>query len=152
MKVDQGKFELLDQASSATFYEEGTAGEQFSDIPAETLALYPSTFARYSQDYTMTPNFPTTVQLFQDVWQRTNGERFDGVISIDPVVLSHMLAVAGPVDVAGEQISSENAVQLLLSDSYERFPSGTDSDRFFSEVSRAVFGHLTAGTHFPAVR
>ena len=123
MKVDQGKFELLDQASSATFYQEGTAGEQFSDIPAETLALYPSSFARYSQDYTMTPSFPTTVQLFQDLWQRTNGERFDGVISIDPVVLSHMLAVAGPVDVAGEQISSDNAVKLLLSDAYERFPN-----------------------------
>lgn len=150
MKVDQGKFELLDQASSATFYQEGTAGEQFSDIPAETLALYPSTFARYSQDYTMTPSFPTTVQLFQDLWQRTNGDRFDGVISIDPVVLSHMLAVAGPVDVAGEQISSENAVKLLLSDAYERFPNGRDSDVFFSEVSRAVFSHLTAGKWDPA--
>ncbi|SIR78720.1 DUF4012 domain-containing protein [Microbacterium sp. RURRCA19A] len=150
MKVDQGKFELLDQASSATFYEEGTAGEQFSDIPGDTLALYPSTFARYSQDYTMTPNFPTTVQLFQDLWTRTNGERFDGVISIDPVVLSHMLAVAGPVDVAGEQITSENAVKLLLSDAYERFPNGADSDRFFSEVSRAVFSHLTSGKWDPA--
>lgn len=150
MKVDQGKFELLDQASSRTFYEEGTAGEQFSDIPAETLALYPSSFARYSQDYTMTPSFPTTVQLFQDLWQRTNGERFDGVISIDPVVLSHMLAVAGPVDVAGEQISSENAVKLLLSDAYERFPNGQDSDAFFSEVSRAVFSHLTSGKWDPA--
>ncbi|MCG7418041.1 DUF4012 domain-containing protein [Microbacterium sp. ACRRU] len=150
MKVDQGKFELLDQASSRTFYEEGTAGEQFSDIPAETLALYPSSFARYSQDYTMTPDFPTTVQLFQDLWQRTNGERFDGVISIDPVVLSHMLAVAGPVDVGGEQISSDNAVKLLLSDAYERFPNGRDSDVFFSEVSRAVFSHLTAGKWDPA--
>ena len=150
MKVDQGRFELLDQASSRTFYEEGTAGEQFSDIPAETLALYPSSFARYSQDYTMTPDFPTTVQLFQDLWQRTNGERFDGVISIDPVVLSHMLAVAGPVDVAGEQISSDNAVKLLLSDAYERFPNGRDSDVFFSEVSRAVFSHLTAGKWDPA--
>ena len=150
MKVDQGRFELLDQASSATFYEEGTAGEQFSDIPAETLALYPSSFARYSQDYTMTPSFPTTVQLFQDLWQRTTGERFDGVISIDPVVLSHMLAVAGPVDVAGEQISSDNAVKLLLSDAYERFPNGRDSDVFFSEVSRAVFSHLTAGKWDPA--
>lgn len=150
MKVDQGKFELLDQASSRTFYEEGTAGEQFSDIPAETLALYPSSFARYSQDYTMTPSFPTTVQLFQDLWQRTNGERFDGVISIDPVVLSHMLAVAGPVDVAGEQISSDNAVKSLLSDAYERFPNGRDSDVFFSEVSRAVFSHLTAGKWDPA--
>jgi hypothetical protein len=150
MKVDQGKFDLLDQASSATFYEEGTAGQQFSDIPAETLGLYPSTFARYSQDYTMTPSFPTTVQLFQDLWTRTNGERFDGVISIDPVVLSHMLAVAGPVDVAGEQITSENAVKLLLSDAYERFPSGRDSDAFFSEVSRTVFTHLTAGKWDPS--
>ena len=67
MKVDQGKFELLDQASSATFYQEGTAGQQFSDIPGDALALYPATFARYSQDYTMTPDFPTTVQLFQDL-------------------------------------------------------------------------------------
>ncbi len=150
MKVDQGKFDLLDQASSATFYEEGTAGQQFSDIPAETLGLYPSTFARYSQDYTMTPSFPTTVQLFQDLWTRTSGERFDGVISIDPVVLSHMLAVAGPVDVAGEQITSDNAVKLLLSDSYERFPSGRDSDAFFSEVSRTVFTHLTAGKWDPS--
>ncbi|CAH0130459.1 DUF4012 domain-containing protein [Microbacterium sp. Bi128] len=150
MKVDQGKFELLDQASSATFYEEGTAGEQFSDIPAETLGLYPSTFARYSQDYTMTPSYPTTVQLFQDLWSRTNGERFDGVISIDPVVLSHMLAVAGPVDVAGEQITGDNAVKVLLSDAYERFPSGRDSDVFFSEVSRAVFSHLTSGAWDPA--
>ena len=150
MKVDQGKFELLDQASSATFYEAGTAGEQFSDIPAEALALYPSSFARYSQDYTMTPNYPTTVQLFQDLWTRTNGERFDGVISIDPVVLSHMLRVAGPVEVAGEQITSDNAVRVLLSDAYERFPSGRDSDVFFSEVSRAVFSHLTAGKWDPA--
>lgn len=149
MKVDQGKFELLDQASSATFYQEGTAGQQLSDLPGDTLSLYPSTFARYSQDYTMTPDFPTTVQLFQDLWNRTNGERFDGVISIDPVVLAHMLQVAGPVDVAGEQITSENAVKLLLSDAYERYPSGTDSDRFFSEVSSAVFGHLTAGKWDP---
>ena len=150
MKVDQGKFELLDQASSATFYQEGTAGQQFSDIPGDALALYPATFARYSQDYTMTPDFPTTVQLFQDLWTRTNGERFDGVISIDPVVLSHMLAVAGPVEAAGEQITSENAVTQLLSDAYERFPNGADSDKFFSEVSRTVFSHLTAGKWDPA--
>jgi hypothetical protein len=150
MKVDQGKFDLLDQASSATFYSEGTAGDQFSDLPADTLSLYPSTFSRFSQDYTMTPSFPTTVTLFQDLWSHTNGERFDGVISIDPVVLSHMLAVAGPVDVAGEQINSDNAVKLLLSDAYERYPRGEDSDAFFSAVSRAVFTHLTAGKWDPA--
>ncbi len=98
----------------------------------------------------MTPDFPTTVQLFQDLWQRTNGERFDGVISIDPVVFVAHARGGRTVDVAGEQISSDNAVKLLLSDAYERFPNGRDSDVFFSEVSRAVFSHLTAGRWDPA--
>lgn len=150
MKVDQGKFELLDQASSMTFAQQGTAGVLFGGLPGDTLSLYPETFARNSQDYTMTPDFPTTVELFQDLWSRTNGDRFDGVISIDPVVLSHMLAVAGPVDVGGEQITSENAVKVLLSDAYERFPTGSESDAFFSRVSAAVFAHLTEGKWDPA--
>ena len=77
----------------------------------------------------MTPDFPTTAQLFQTLWANTSGANFDGVISIDPVVLSHMLAVAGPVTLAsGEQVTAENAASLLLSESYERYPDGRESD------------------------
>ncbi|AZS35843.1 hypothetical protein CVS47_00441 [Microbacterium lemovicicum] len=150
MTVDDGRFALADQTSSATFKATGTAGVTFTTLPPETLSLYPETLTRYSQDYSMTPDFPTTAQLFQDLFNASYGDRFDGVISIDPVVLSNMLAVAGPVTVDGEEINADNAVRLLLSDAYERYPRGTDSDVFFAAVSQAVFEHLTAGKWDPA--
>ncbi|MFF8189217.1 DUF4012 domain-containing protein [Microbacterium sp. NPDC016588] len=142
--VDNGRMQLKEQADSMLFYAAGLAGESFVDLPQETLALYPATFTRYSQDYTFTSDFPTTARLFEALWDRTDGSRFDGVISIDPVVLSHMLEVLGPVGLPdGEQITAENAVKLVLSDAYQRFgdlgDSGRSSDEFFAQVSSSVF-------------
>lgn len=151
VQVDQGRVQILDQASSLTFYTAGTAGEQFTDLPPETRGLYPDTFALFSQDYTMTPDFPTTVRLFQDLWRQTNGDAFDGVISIDPVVLSHVLAVTGPVGDAGQQLTADNAVKTLLSDAYEQFPTGADSDAFFASVTRALFDFLTTARWDPTL-
>jgi Protein of unknown function (DUF4012) len=150
LTVTDGVMSSVDQASSATFYEAGTAGNQYSSIPDETTQLYLPGFTRFSQDYTMSPDFPTTAQLFQDLWSQTTGAQFDGIISIDPTVLSHMLAVAGPATLSsGEQVTSENAVKLLLSDAYERFPEGALSDLFFADVAQSVFTHLTTASWDP---
>lgn len=149
MNVDNGSFQLVGQGGPSTFYRPGAAGEQFTDLPVETLALYPSSFTRYSQDNTMTPDFPTTAQLFRDAYTEVSGGTFDGVISIDPVVLSYMLEVAGPVDVAGQTITGENAVRLLLNLAYQRYPTARQSDAFFGEVSEAVFVHLTSAKWDP---
>lgn len=150
MDVNQGAFTLLEQGGPSTFYRPGAAGEQFTDLPAETLSLYPSSFARYSQDNTMTPDFPTTAQLFRDAYSEVSGGQFDGVISVDPVVLSHMLAVAGPVEVLGQTITADNAVKVLLSDAYQKFPTARESDAFFAAVSETVFRHLTSTKWDPA--
>jgi len=152
--VDNGRMELKEQADSMAFYAAGLAGESFVDLPQSTLSLYPDTFTRYSQDYTFTPDFPTTANLFGALWERTDGSRFDGVISIDPVVLSHMLEVLGPVGLPdGEQITAENAVKLVLSDAYQRFgdlgDGGRSSDEFFAQVSASVFSRLTSGEWNP---
>jgi hypothetical protein len=145
-----GKLGYVDQASSATFYEAGTQGNAYISLPGETTGLYLPTLVNHSQDYNFTPDFPTTAQLFQAVWTHTSGAQFDGVISIDPVVLSHMLAVAGPVTLAtGEQLTAENAVKVLLSDSYERYPIGADSDIFFADAAKSVFDHLTTASWDP---
>jgi hypothetical protein len=150
MTLTDGKLGLVDQADSSTFYEAGTVGEVHTDLPPETTGIYLSGFTRYSQDYTMSPDFPTTAQLFQDLWASTNGSHFDGVISIDPVVLSHMLTVTGPVTLeSGEQVTAENAVKLLLSDTYERFPDGVGSDEFFAAVAQRVFTQITSASWDP---
>lgn len=148
--VDQGKFTLIDQGDPRTFSRPGEEGEQFTEIPDETQGLYPSTFARFPQDNTMTPDFPTTAQLFRDAYTAVNGGQVDGVMSIDPVVLSRMLEVAGPVEAAGQTMTSENAVRVLLSDAYQQFPTAPQSDAFFAAVSRAVFVHLTSTEWDPA--
>jgi hypothetical protein len=152
--VDNGRMELKEQSDSMAFYAEGLAGESFVDLPESTRALYPDTFTRYSQDYTFTPDFPTTARLFEALWDRADGTRFDGVISVDPVVLAHMLEVLGPVTLPdGEQITSENAVKVVLSDAYQRFgdlgDNGRSSDQFFAQVSSSVFSRLTSGQWNP---
>ena len=150
LTMTDGALGFAAQASAATFYEAGTVGNVYTELPPETLGLYLPTINQYSQDYTMTPDFPTTAQLFQTLWANTSGANFDGVISIDPVVLSHMLAVAGPVTLAsGEQVTAENAASLLLSESYERYPDGRESDLFFADVAQRVFTHLTTSTWDP---
>jgi hypothetical protein len=148
--LTDGKLGYADQATSATFYEAGTQGNEYISLPGETTKLYLPTLTRHSQDYNFTPDFPTTAQLFQAIFADTTGAQFDGVISIDPVVLSHMLAVAGPVTLnTGEQLTAENAVKVLLSDSYEIYPDGATSDAFFTDTAKRVFDHLTASSWDP---
>lgn len=154
MVVDNGRIELKEQSDSMAFYAAGQAGRSALDLPESTLALYPDTFTRYSQDFTFTPDFPTTARLFESLWDRTDGSQFDGVISIDPVVLAHMLEVLGPVDLpTGEQITAENAVKLVLSDAYQRYgdagDNGRSSDEFFASVSSTVFSRLSGGQWNP---
>ena len=148
--ITDGKLGYVDQASSSTFYQAGTQGDQYVSLPGETTSLYRDTLALHSQDYNFTPDFPTTAQLFQGVWTATSGAAFDGIVSLDPVVLSHMLGVAGPVTLAtGEQLTAENAVKVLLSDAYERYPNGADSDLFFADAAKSVFDHLISSSWDP---
>ena len=150
LTLTDGKLGYADQASSQTFYDAGTVGREHMSLPPETAGLYRDEVTLYSQDYTSTPDFPTTAQLFQTLWADTTGATFDGVISIDPVVLSHMLAVAGPVTLAtGEQLTTENAVPTLLSQAYERFPDSVSSDLFFADAAKRVFDHLTSASWDP---
>jgi hypothetical protein len=57
IRVDNGSISLDEQADSSTFYEAGTVGRGYVELPAETLAQYETDFVRYSQNYTRTPNY-----------------------------------------------------------------------------------------------
>lgn len=151
LTVDHGKITMGAQANAATYDAYGTSGSAYLELPAETLALYEDDFPRYSQNYTRTPNFPTSAELFSAIWQKTMGQTVDGVISIDPVVLSYMLRATGPVEIVdGQQLTSDNAVKVLLSDAYERFGSdGVAADRYFAAVAGGVFATVVGGAWDP---
>jgi hypothetical protein len=147
IRVVKGKVSLVGQSNSTVLARLG--GREFVKLPAATLSLYDWDFTKYSQNYTRTPNFPTTAALFQGILRAT-GQKIDGAISLDPVALSHMLAVAGPVNVGGIQLNSENVVSELLNKTYFRYPGDqAPADAFFAAASAAVFNKLVAGSWDP---
>nr|WP_274637827.1 DUF4012 domain-containing protein [Microbacterium bovistercoris] len=142
VNVDNGSVKLAKQTGTYSF----PRNQQVVDLPPETLALYePDTFMGFG-NFTRTPNFPTTAQAFDNLWFNTNGEHLDGVISVDPVVLSHMLKVTGPIETAdGRKLTSGNVVEALLYDAYGRYPVNAVQDAFFADVAARVFNKVASG-------
>lgn len=149
LHVEDGKVTMTGQTNSTDLAQWGVGGREYLALPDATRALYMADTTLYSQNYTRTPNFPTTATMFQAILGSL-GHRIDGVISLDPVALSHMLAVTGPVTVGGIELNSENVVRVLLNETYFRFPAEqAPADAFFAAASAAVFTKLVAGNWDP---
>ncbi|MGO1768328.1 MAG: DUF4012 domain-containing protein [Microbacterium sp.] len=139
--VDNGKADLAEQTSTYSFRRD----TKVIDPPDEMEQLYEEdTFTGFG-NFTRTPNFPTTAEMFDSLWNLTTDEHLDGVITIDPVVLAHMLEVTGPVTAKdGTELTADNAVQTLLYDTYIRL-SGDAQDAFFGDVASRVFDKISDG-------
>lgn len=143
VRTDKGRISLVGHESSTTFT--GFIDKRLVDLPADTLALYDREFPIRSQNYTRTPNFPTSARMFQ-AGMAELGEPVDGVLSLDPVVLADVLSVTGPVTVDGIEMTADNVVRVLLSDTYFRFTADqAPADAFFAATSAAVFQKLVSG-------
>ena len=71
----------------------------------------------------LSPHFPYAAQLMLSMWQRQFGQKLDGVIAIDPVALSYLLAVTGPVKLAdGSSVTSANVADLMMRSIYVKWP------------------------------
>jgi hypothetical protein len=146
VRAEGGRIELVGQTGSTRFESGPLTEVQTLELPADTLALYDPEFAISSQNFTRTPNFPTAAQLFQSKVAVQEGFTLDGVVSLDPVVLADILTVTGPVTVEGIEITAENAVPLLLNETYFRFPGDqAPADAFFAATSATVFQRLVSG-------
>ncbi|WP_243062376.1 DUF4012 domain-containing protein [Humibacter sp. RRB41] len=143
LHTEDGKITLVRQASTSDFTQ-----LQSPAVPlnAGTKKLYGNITGEFVQDTTLTPNFATSGQLVSAMWQKRYGTKVDGVISLDPVALSYILKATGPVDVVdGEQLTSDNAVQVLLSESYAKFSDPKQQDAFFAASAAAVFTKVASG-------
>ncbi|MGV8896374.1 MAG: DUF4012 domain-containing protein [Rhodoglobus sp.] len=141
--TEGGRMDLVQQASSSDFPPFETP---VLDVATDTRGIYGDTIGQYIQNVTLTPRFPIAADLAREMWKRKFGVDVDGVLSADPVMLAYLLDATGPVDVgAGEQLTSANAVQLLLSEVYARYPVPSDQDAFFAAAAAAVFSKLSSG-------
>lgn len=151
--LDSGKLTLGAQSSA------GALGVMSPPIPAddEQLHIYSGRLGKFMQDVNLTPDFPSAASGALSMWERKNGQRLDGVISIDPVALSYVLEATGPVQVKNPELitlargglptelNSKNVVQTLLSDVYSKIEQPSLQDAYFAGVAQEIFAALSTG-------
>ena len=116
------------------------------DLPTDITEIYGTRPARYFHNLTEIPDFSVDGPLAKEFYAQKTGVSADGVIAIDPVVLSYILSATGPVTLPdGEQLASESAVDLLMNGVYERYPDPAQQDAFFAASTGAVFQALLDG-------
>lgn len=144
LKTNQGAISLA-ATESGTSLSSGIKGPVV-DLPADVQNIYETRPARFFQNLTQVPDFTFDGPLAREMYKQRTGVSVDGVIALDPVVLSYLLRATGPVALPdGSTLSAENAVKTLLSDVYQRYPDPSAQDAFFAASTGAVFNAFLEG-------
>lgn len=144
LKTDHGAISLAN-TESGTSLSEGIKNPVV-DLPTDVQNIYETRPARFFQNLTQIPDFTFDGPLAREMYKQRTGVEVDGVITLDPVVLSYLLRSTGPVALPdGETLSADNAVQMLLSDVYQRYPDPSAQDAFFAGATGAVFTAFLEG-------
>ncbi|ABK04584.1 conserved hypothetical protein [Arthrobacter sp. FB24] len=152
LTLDQGKLSLGAQSSAAEL------GIMQPPLPvdAEQQQIYSGRLGKYMQDINLTPDFPTSANTAQAMWERKTGQRVDGVISMDPVALGYILDAMGPVKISNPEslaltdglpteLTGKNVVPTLLSDVYAKIEQPELQDAYFAGVAQEIFAALSSG-------
>ncbi|WP_327588943.1 DUF4012 domain-containing protein [Nonomuraea sp. NBC_00507] len=92
----------------------------------------------------LSPHFPYAAKTWAALWKHQTGERLDGAIATDPVALSYLLKVIGPVTlVNGEKVTAENVVDLTEREAYARYQNPLERKRFLVTIASAVSKAIT---------
>jgi hypothetical protein len=117
-------------------------GPEFEDLYGSSR---PFTDFRNSNQ---SPHFPYAAQIWRSMWERQSGQKIDGVIALDQVALSYVLAAVGPVTLSdGEVVTQDNVVELVGSTSYIRFPKDQTARKMYlqsiaTEVVKKMTGQI----------
>ncbi|MHA7272362.1 DUF4012 domain-containing protein [Arthrobacter sp. TMT4-20] len=156
--AEEGRISLTDQGGSADIAK----FEPPLEVDAEQERIYSFRMGAYIQSVNMTPDFPTAALTAKQMWdERRGGEEIDGVLAIDPVVLSNILGATGGVDLgefedpavnaslAGStlpsELTAENVVPTMLSDVYAQVEDPLVQDAYFAAVAEKVFDAVAGG-------
>ncbi|HEY7873943.1 MAG TPA: DUF4012 domain-containing protein, partial [Actinomycetota bacterium] len=127
-------------------------------------AYGPQTALQQIQQANVSPNFPVVAEVILRMYERAGGTSLDGVLAMDPVALEDLMAGTGSLRVDGIPIDQANAAEVVMEDSYQRFPRpaaqnlflGHLIDKFWRKVQKGELkgpalveglGHAVASQH-----
>lgn len=139
----RGKLTMGRQGSSTDF---APVDDPVVTMTRDERTVFTDQLVTDIRDVNVTPDFPRTGEIARAMAQEALGVEVDGVLSVDPVAMSHVLAGTGPVDLGQDVVLDQgNAVESLLSTIYLRLDPALQ-DGFFEITARAIFDAVTAGT------
>lgn len=141
LSVDDGAVSLGRQDSAANFGERATPVLPLSKDEEEVFTEKLGTFML---DANFTPDWPRAAELIRARWEEVHPEDLDGVLTLDTVAVSYLLAVTGPVEVGPYTLTADNAVDTLLNQAYVDIPV-PEQDAFFALVAKTVFDRISSG-------
>ncbi|WKN48036.1 DUF4012 domain-containing protein [Nocardioides sp. Arc9.136] len=144
--TEEGRISLTRQVAASTL---GRREQPVLPLTPEERELFSTNLGLYVLDANLTPDWPRAAALIGARWAETQPEDPAGVLSIDPVALSYLLEVTGPVQVAGVELTADNAVDELLHGVYVRIPDPAAQDEFFRAAAKAVFDRVSGGVADP---
>lgn len=148
MRVGDGRIRLTGQRSAISF------PEPVLPLSEPEVALFGSQLGRYIGNVTSTPHYPRAAQLAHTMWERQTGDRVDGILAVDPVLLGMLLELTGPVALPdiplvrqvdlpeGQQLTPENAAQVLLNQVYLDIEDPELQNAFYAVATEAIFDRL----------
>ncbi|WP_114424555.1 DUF4012 domain-containing protein [Nocardioides houyundeii] len=145
--AEKGRLTLVDQGTAAQFGERSSPVLPLTEGERE---VYGEQLGTYFQDANFTSDFPRTAELMKTRWEQElkRPGQLDGVLSLDPVAMSYLLDGTGPVQVQDQTLTSENAVEVLLSQTYAK-RGLLEQDAFFNEAARKIFEAMTGDLASP---
>lgn len=150
LTADKGRLELgnFQHTSGLPRLPDDPSG---MEAPAEYAGQY-LTLGGLSawQNLLMSPDFPTGAQLMLSNLERHAGIAADGLISLDPMALSYLLEVTGPVEVPEipEAITADNVVDWTLNRLYLLYgEDNPERKEQLSTIADAVWSRLLSDGH-----
>jgi hypothetical protein len=97
----------------------------------------------------VSPNFPAVSSVLLEMYEASTGKRLDGVISMDPIALAHLIRATGPLSADGMEVAirPHNAARVLLHDSYFAFaPDQRARDAYLVGLVDDFWRRLSGGS------
>lgn len=144
LRADHGAISLVDTKSATGLTQQSLSAPV--DLPSDVTAIYDTKPARYVHNLTQIPDFTVDGPLARETYKRKTGIEVDGVLAVDPVVLSYLLGAIGPVTLpTGDTLTADDAVPFLLNGVYLRYEDPATQDVVFAGAAGAVFQGLIDG-------
>ena len=140
--ADQGRLRIERTGDSFDYVKQT---RPVADMGKDFIGLYGTDPLLDIRDANVSPHFPYAGKLWAAHWHAQSGQHVDGAIGIDPVALSDLLGVTGPVDVpGGQQINADNIVDFALRDEYALRSDNRQRKDYLQAIARTVFERIAS--------